>query len=591
MEVLTLVKKVNMMTPAMLSTIPFLRDIGGSALRDIAKAAVWYCVPSGCPLFLDKEPADTIWFVLSGSLAAFRKGNDGKQDFIGHIRKGEPVGEFALIAGEPHSGSVFALRDSEVVAFDRITFNRLIRRHPELMANLARTVLFRSRQNRRKNPRAEPRIFALIAANSTLDVKARARSLQSALKSLGKSALIVEQGAADFHSAWFEQAERDHDIIILVVETMYSAWANLCQRQADRIWVLARADSAPERQVGLTVHQDSQRFQMVDIVLVQAVGSRALTFAGQWKRATSALRLFHWQDDNFSHVAHLARIMAGRSIGLVLGGGGARAYAHIGAVRALREAGYIFDFVGGTSMGGVIAACIASGWDDSEIERRIFEAFVRNSPLDDFILPVVALTAGKKVDRRLLSNFGDTQIDDLELPFFCISSNLTKGTNKVHDTGSLRESLRASIALPGILPPVVWGDDVLVDGAVLDNFPVGTMRDTHRGLNIGIDVAQQHAVNTEHFRNPPSFLKWVLKNGFKKPPPIAELLMRSATATSASVTKSEEPDFLIVPQLEGIELRDWKAYDQAVEAGYTATVRALQSAPAPLRLRNSGRNP
>lgn len=571
------------MTPALLSTIPFLRDVGGSALRDIAKTASWYCVPSGCPLFLDKEPADTIWFVLSGSLAVFRQGSDGKQDFVGHIRKGEPVGEFALIAGEPHSGSVFALRDSEVVAVDRITFNRLVRRHPELMANLARTVLFRSRQNRRKNPRAEPRIFALVAANSTLDIKTRAQALQSALGAIGKSALIVNQSVGDFHGAWFEQAERDYDIILLVVETPHSAWANLCQRQADRIWIFARADAVPPEPTQLLVRNESQRFQMVDVVLVRTAGSRAATFASQWKSTTHALRLFNWQNDNQIDLQRLARVLAGRSLGLVLGGGGARAYAHIGAVRALQEAGYSFDFVGGTSMGGVVAACIAMGWDDGEIEKRIFEAFVRTSPLDDFLLPVVALTAGKKVDRRLLENFGDTQIDDLDIPFFCVSTNLTKGSHKVHNTGSLRDSLRASIALPGILPPVVWGNDVLVDGAVFDNFPVSAMRDTHRGFNIGIDVAQQHAVNADHFRNPPSFLQWVLKNGFKKAPPIAELLMRSATATLASASKSDEPDFLIVPQLDGIELRDWKAFDQAIEAGYSATVRALQSAPAALR--------
>lgn len=572
------------MTPALLSTIPFLRDVGGAALRDIAKSGVHYCVPSGCPLFLDKEPAETIWFVLSGSLAAFRQGLDGKQDFIGHIRKGEPVGEFALIAGEPHSGSVFALRDSEVLALDRITFNRLVRRHPELMANLARTVLFRSRQNRRKNPRAEPRIFALVATSTTINVKARALSLQQGLARLGKTALIVEQSNEDFYGAWFEQAERNNDIVILVVETQYSAWSNLCQRQADRIWVLARGDNPPEPSRANLKSLEHQRFQMIDLIVVRTKGSRGETYAGSWKQATQALRVFNWQTETQLDVDRLVRIMAGRSLGLVLGGGGARAYAHVGAVRALREAGFNFDFVGGTSMGGVVAACIAMGWDDSEIERRIYEAFVRNSPLDDFLLPVVALTAGKKVDRRLQENFGDTKIDDLMTPFFCVSTNLTKGTNKIHDSGSLRDSLRASIALPGILPPVVWDDDVLVDGAVLDNFPVSAMRDAHRGLNIGIDVAQQHAVNTEHFRNPPSFFEWVFKNGFKKAPPIAELLMRSATATLVNAAKSDEPDFLIVPQLAGIELRDWKAFDKAVEAGYTATTRALQSLPPALRL-------
>lgn len=571
------------MTPAILLTIPFLRDVGGSVLREVAKAALWYSVPSGCPLFLDKEPADTIWFVVSGSLGAFRQSNDGTQDFIGHIRKGEPVGEFALVAGEAHSGSVFALRDSEVLALDRATFNRLIRRHPALMANLARTILFRSRQNRRKNPRAEPRIFALIATSQTIDIRVRAVELQAALARIGKRALITEQGTNEFNSSWFDQAERDYDIVLLVVDTRWSSWANLCQRQADRIWIFARADSLPTPRDDVIKQNMLPSFKLVDVIMVRAKGARAQTFAAEWKLATQALRIFNWVDTTPSHIQKLARVMAGSTLGLVLGGGGARAYAHIGAVRALREANYHFDFVGGTSMGGVIAACIAMGWDDSEIERRIWDGFVRNSPLDDFLLPVVAMTAGRKVDRRLLENFGDTQIEDLETPFYCVSSNLTQGVVKVHNSGSLRDSLRASIALPGILPPVVWGDDVLVDGAVLDNFPISAMRDLHRGLNIGIDVAQQHAVNADHFRNPPSFFQWVLKNGFKKAPPIAELLMRSATATLASGTKASEPDFLIVPQLEGVELRDWKAFDKAVEAGYVATTRALQFTPELLR--------
>ncbi len=572
------------MTPDKLSTIPFLRDIGAAALRDVAKAAVWYCVPSGYPLFLDQEPAETLYFVLSGSFGAFRKGSDGKQDFIGHIREGEPVGEFSFIAGEVHSASVFALRDSDILAMDRVTFNRLIRRHPELMANLARTVLFRTRLTRRKNMRAEPRIFALIAASSTIDIKVRAVALRDELIARGKRALIVEQGAHDIDSAWFDKAERSYDVIMLLVENRHDSWANLCERQADRVWLIARADMAPPDNEPLTHSPRPQSFSLVDVILVRARYSHTQTFAGQWKEATAALRVFTWADDMPSHTGRLARVMAGMSLGLVLGGGGARAYAHIGVVRALREAGYRFDFVGGTSMGGVIAACVAMGWDDQEIERRIWAAFVRQSPLDDFLLPVVAMTAGKKVDQHLLRSFGDIQIEDLETSFFCVSTNLTQGTNKIHDAGLLRGALRASIALPGMLPPVVWNNDVLVDGAVVDNFPIAAMRELHRGVNIGVDVAQQHSVNPDHFRNPPNFFQWVAKNGFKKAPPIAELLMLSATATLVNAVKTSEPDLMIVPELGNLGLLDWKAFDQAVEAGYHATSLALRVVPAALRL-------
>lgn len=571
------------MTPALLSTIPFLRDVGSGALRDVAKSAVWYCVPSGCSLFEDREPADTIWFVLSGTFGAFRKGSDGGQEFIGHIRQGEPVGEFALIAGEPHSGSVFALRDSEVLALDRATFSRLIRRHPELMANLARTVLFRSRQNRRKNPRAEPRVFAIIGATASINILSRAKTLVEALGKLGKRAIIVGQEARDFTGTWFDQIERENDFVLLVSDSPSGAWTNLCRRRADRIWVFGRVDSKPNEDIASRHLTTTETFQFVDVVLIRAQGARGLPHTLEWINATGAQRIFHWVDNDQGCLNHLVRVMTATSIGLVLGGGGARAYAHIGAVRALREAGVILDFVGGTSMGGVIAACVAIGWDDVEIERRIWNGFVRNSPLDDFVLPVVALTAGKKVDARLRENFGDIQIQDLKTPFFCLSANLTQGIVKVHNCGSLSDSLRASIALPGILPPVVWGDDVLVDGAALDNFPVATMLDMHRGPNIGVDVAQQHALDSEDFRHPQSFLSWALRFGLKRAPPIAELLMRSATATLQTVGRTPAPELLIVPELGNIQLRDWRAFDHAVEAGYLATQRALKAAPASIR--------
>lgn len=572
------------MTPALISNIPFLRDVCGSALRDVSKSAIWYCVPSGSPLYLDKEPADTIWFVMSGSLAVFRQGTDGKNDFVGHIRQGEPVGEFSLIAGEPHSGSVYALRDTEVLALERPVFNRLIRRHPELMANLARTMLFRSRQNRRKNPRSEPRVFALINASAILDMGSRAVVLQTALAQLNKRAIIVDSASKDASGAWFDQIERDYDFVLLTADSAQSAWATQCQRRADRIWLFGRAEVAPTTTLPGHSGASANTFQLVDVILVKSRPLHPESWTRDWIKASQAQRVFYWNDDSPQDISKLARIIAGSSIGLVLSGGGARAYAHIGAIRALREANYHFDFVGGTSMGAVIAACVAMGWDDTEIERRIWDAFVRNSPLDDFVLPVVALTKGRKVDARLKENFAETQIENLETPFFCVSTNLTQRTTKVHDWGSLRDALRASIALPGILPPIVSGNDVFVDGAVLDNFPIATMCDRHRGMNIGIDVAQQHTLNPVDFESPPNFLQWVLKNGFKSPPPIAELLMRSATATLAHGQKSISPDFLIVPQMESVELRDWKAFDRAVEAGYKSTTRALQSVPANLRL-------
>ncbi|MEL7482597.1 MAG: patatin-like phospholipase family protein, partial [Pseudomonadota bacterium] len=318
--------------------------------------------------------------------------------------------------------------------------------------------------------------------------------------------------------------------------------------------------------------------KLVDVVLLHHGGERLAATPAQWLNAAGAARLFHWTGTKGQDCARLARIMSGRSLGIVLSGGGARAFAHIGVIRAIREHGLPIDFAGGTSMGAVVAACVAMGWDDDEIDRRIRKAFVESNPLGDYTLPVVGLVRGKRVQRRLCEHFGDTTIGGLEIPYFAISTNLTDGAFRVHRRGLVREALRASIALPGILPPVVSDGEVLVDGGVLNNFPADVMKEFHRGYTIGCDVSRQRAgFPGDEFETPPNFLQWVWKNGFSRTPPIASLLMRAATVSVDPSTGRDLTDMCIVPELRDIELRDWTDYDGAVEAGYQAAKEALTS--------------
>jgi NTE family protein len=234
-------------------------------------------------------------------------------------------------------------------------------------------------------------------------------------------------------------------------------------------------------------------------------------------------------------------------------------------------------------MGAIVAAAFASGWNDAEIDRRIRKAFVESNPLSDYRLPVVGLVKGHKVDARLKEHFGDVQIEDMQTPFFAVSTNLTQGTFQVHTEGLLREALRASISLPGILPPVVMHKQVMVDGAVLNNFPVDVMREMHRGRIIGVDVAvAPEALSADDFINPPGFIGWTMRHGFKSAPPIANLLMRAATVSMDPNKHRGLTDILIVPEMKGVELRDWREYDDAVNEGYRDTKNALAELKGPL---------
>jgi NTE family protein len=568
------------MTPS-LAEIPFLRGASPEALAAAEQEVEWFSLPGGWPLFEVGEEADSIYFVASGALGAFRTLASGERRLLGYIRSGEPVGEMALITGERHSAAVYAVRDTELLRLSRNAFNRLARAYPELMQSIARLMLARTRPNRRRNPRTEPRVYTLISTSPTIDLKLRARALRDALAAVGKTcAIMSEDDAPEQAAGRLDALERTHDIVFLLTPIADNVWFRTCLRQADRIWVMARADARPSVPLLPDDPSPARQLRLVDLILLHHGADRQAASSEEWRASCDASRLFHWRGLNDDDCRRLARKVAGQAVGLVLSGGGARAYAHIGVIRALREAQVPIDQVGGTSMGAIVAACLAMGWDDDEIEMRIRKAFVESNPLGDYVLPVVALSRGRRVDDRLQEAFSETLIEDLHTPFFAISTNLVAGAPRVHKAGLLRKALRASISLPGILPPVVDGEHgLLVDGAVLKNFPVDVMRALHRGAIIGVDVARRGSINPADFLAPPNFFGWVTQHGLQSPPPIASVLMRAATISVDPWQGRERTDLLVTPEMPDVDLRDWRRFDEAVAAGYEAAVAALKRQP------------
>jgi NTE family protein len=323
---------------------------------------------------------------------------------------------------------------------------------------------------------------------------------------------------------------------------------------------------------------------LVDLLLIQPVELERPAGSEAWLDATGASRVFHLRRGHTPDFQRIARVVTGQSVGLVLSGGGARAYAHVGAIKALRERGVPIDFVGGSSMGGIVGAGLAMGWDQVEMDRRLRKAFVETSPLDDIALPLLAMTHGLKVGERLRTHFGETQIADLWLPFFCLSSNLTTGAYQLHRRGSLRHALRATIALPGVMPPATDGQNVLVDGAVMKNFPADIMRAAQAGPIVGVDVTTARSITADDVARPASVWRWIWSGQWRLGPPIVSLLMRAATVSTGRdlAAAREATDVLIQPDVSGIEIRDWAAYDPGVEAGYVATLAALDKVSRPI---------
>jgi NTE family protein len=239
-----------------------------------------------------------------------------------------------------------------------------------------------------------------------------------------------------------------------------------------------------------------------------------------------------------------------------------------------------------------MAAGLALEWSQDELEARIRAAFVDSSPLSDIAMPIIAMTRGRKVEALLEEHYGDVEISDLALPFFCVSANITSNSYQVHRLGLLRRALRASISLPGVMPPVVQDGAVLVDGAVMKSFPADVMRAQHLGPVVGVDVSRARGVDPTILENPKSWWRWILSGDWRQGPPIVSILMRSATISTAAELAATRAatDVLILPRLDGVEIRDWKAFEPAIVAGEQAGFEVLAALKGPvthLRMRGA----
>ncbi|CAN7295439.1 patatin-like phospholipase family protein [Phenylobacterium sp. LjRoot219] len=545
----------------------------------VQKDVTWFSLPGGRRLYAPGDPADQLYLLRTGRLGVFRREPGREPEFLGVIRPGEPVGEMALLAGAPHSAEVIALRDSEVFALPADVFFNACERDAAVMTELARLTILRTREESANGGAlGEPSVFGFTPVDQPGLLRPLIEQVAREIGRLGYRVTVVGAEASSAPIEWYSEVERTHDFVLYVAEAGDAGWRQWVSRQADRLFRVGRGDRPPPPALpGVDLEAPLEAQQLVDLILLQPPNIRRPSGSEAWLDAVTPARLFHLRRDDRADVERLARVLTGQSVGVVLSGGGARAYAHVGAIRALRERKVPLDYFCGVSMGGIVGAGVAMGWDDVELDRRIRAAFVDSSPLDDIAFPILAMTRGTKVSERLAEHFDGAEIADLWLPFVCVSANLTTGAYHLHKRGLVWKALRASVSLPGVMPPATDGDDVLVDGAVLKNFPADVMRATELGPIVGVDVTGDRNITADDVARPKSAWRWIFSGQWRKGPPIVSLLMRAATVSSGRdlAAARAATDVLVQPQTGHIEIRDWSAYEPAVAAGYRATLAAL----------------
>ena len=569
---------------ALLGRSEIFAGLRGRRLDALAREMAWFSLPGGAPLFEAGDASDALYVVKAGSLGVFGKPRSGgAARLLGVIPRGNTLGELGLVTGRRREASVRALRDSELLRLPRAGFDELVRKHPAAMLGAARSALARltarAQERGKGEPVGAPHTFAILSFNRDVKARAFAEALRRHLLVFGDCLVIDSALGRGRSTDWFTQRESEVRFV-LYLDDGDEGWRRLCQRQADALLMVVDAECKPgtwpDDEV---IRAECVRARPRHLVLLQPDPRFIYGAARAWRAALRDGELRHHHARHGKDVERIARLLSGNGTGLVLSGGGARGFAQIGVIRALREAGIVVDSVIGTSIGAIIGAGVAYEWDDQKMREAYKRALVDGKPLSDWTLPLVALTRGARTTMLLREAFGEIDIEDLPLDFTCLSADLTSGCAAIHREGLLWRWLRASSAVPGILPPLLHRGHVYVDGAMINNLPTDVLSDEGLRRIVAVDISADdmltaHADEAESPRWP---TLWTQRHEGKRPDAFS-ILVRAGMLNSeaGSARRRELASLLLRPHLEAIGLLDWHEFERAIEAGYGYTVRALE---------------
>ncbi len=580
----------------------YFGEMNETAFKYIESQLEWIYVKQGQALYRKDDTADSLYILINGLLHVVEE-EDGKPDrLVGVIPWGEIAGEAALLTDEKRTAAVYAARDSDLVKLSKPAFVRISEKYPQVMMTITRTLIYRFiNKGKRMLPRNTAVNIVILPAAAGVPLTDFTLRLEAALAVYGSVSLLTagkieklfnKKGIAQTDdnetwspgfSAWLTEVESIHSFVIYQADPTASPWTRRCLSRADKVLILADAAASPEPGV---IERELLRFDSKGVssskilILLHANDNNIPTDTAAWFNDRQVQRHYHICWNKKKDFERLARIICDRAIGLALGGGSAKGIAHIGVIRALEEAGIPIDMVGGTSMGAIIGAKYAMGCDYKTILEMMRKIFIDINPFNDYTLPIISLLRSRKIDSLGKLAYGDTEIEDLWVNFFCVASNLTTSKLIVYRRGPVWQAVRASSSMPGVLTPVLNKGEIFVDGGVINNLPGDIVR-RQCGVVIAAEVDPNLNLSFQADSIPsPWKIFWSKVLPFKKPikvPNILDIMMSTLLTGSlmAADNVKHDADLILTPPVAEIGLFDFKKMDKTAEIGYRYTKKVL----------------
>ncbi|MGZ6963879.1 MAG: cyclic nucleotide-binding and patatin-like phospholipase domain-containing protein [Acidimicrobiia bacterium] len=553
--------------------------------------------PGGSVLIREGDPADCLYLVVAGRLRVVTTDADGNEVSLAEIGRGGLVGEMALITNRDRTATVYALRDTHLLRLSTDAFTQLAADHPESVRRISTEMVDRLLRSQVRGRPSTPVVsIALLPLGPQPPVREFGDRLERSLARLTGSARRVDATAAaaavgdelESHllARWCNDLETENKVVIYHADPEPTTWTRACVRQADVLLVVADATAPPEvREVEHFARHSREIAQSrTELVLVHPAWTEDPRGTRRWLAVRTLDRHHHVRADRRRDVDRVARLLLSRGIGVVYSGGGARGIAELGVLRALREARIPIDAVCGTSIGSIIGGATTSEMEIETVTEMLREALVSGRSPVDLTFPVVSLASGARVSQRMRDAARGLDIEDAWINGFCVSTNITRGEVEIHRTGPAWLGLRSSFSIPGVFPPMRTVDgDVLVDGGVLDNMPVGIMRRLYDGITvIAVDVGSKRDIRAGELPDSGvvSGWRWLMQRVDPRAaaPEMAGIVRILMRITELGGSGSPDlGDLYIRPPVDGIAMLDFSAFDRLIELGYVSASAAIEA--------------
>lgn len=550
-------------------------------------------------LFFQGDKSENIYFLIKGKLVSLTIDLSGETKIIGYVNVGETVGEIGVLANEPRSLTVRAYTDAALLKLSGKDFKDIAHQYPSVMFAIINPIISRSVNvlemitSERKN-----KTVIILPANQETSLHELTDALQKTAEKF-TSFLIISDYQTEF-SDQDTKAIKDKirnlsknkkhiRKICYILSSHETPLATIAMKRAKTVYIAANADSNPkvspwlDKKIKEDIHHKSK------LILIHKNEAQDMGFTTEWLELIPTDLHHHIRMNNHKDLNRLLRFIRGKAIGVVLGGGGTRGWAHIGALKAIREAKIPIDIIGGTSVGAVVAGLYCLNQSYKDTHDKFYQMVVESKhsiSWRNLTWPVISLFNAKYFTHSIMKVFGEKRIEDLWLPYFCITSNLATHAEQIHQSGLLWEVTRASTSIPGIMPPMLLNGKLHLDGGLLNNLPVDIMRDLigTKGKIIAIDL-NAFSTDENQYQFPPVLtFKDVILNKFRmikkyKFPSFVDMFLRGIFLSSRQKDKNNATLASIYVNLDTTRFKllqaNTKEGEVLVNIGYEETKKQI----------------